>query len=44
MSIWEYANPVKFIRMPDKVLPWLSGLALLLLVGGIDLGVLLYTG
>ena len=22
MSLWEYANPVKFIRTTDKVLPW----------------------
>ena len=31
MSLWEYANPVKFIRTTDKVLPWvwaLSGLSL----------------
>ena len=29
MSLWEYANPVKFIKTADKVLPWLWALAVL---------------
>ena len=29
MSLWEYANPVRFIRLTDRVLPALSGAALL---------------
>ena len=34
MSIWEYANPVKFIRTTDRVLPWISaGAAICLVVG-----------
>ena len=27
MSLWEYANPVKFIRTTDRLLPWVSWLA-----------------
>ncbi len=38
MSIWEYANPVKFIRTADKLLPWAAGLAVLSLVGGLVWG------
>ncbi|WP_425070731.1 heme ABC transporter permease [Sagittula sp. S175] len=37
-SIWEYANPVKFIRTTDKLLPWLSGAAVIALVGGLIWG------
>ncbi|PWE34408.1 transcriptional regulator [Maritimibacter sp. 55A14] len=34
MSIWEYANPVRFIRTADRVLPWAAALtAAALLVG-----------
>ena len=34
MSLWEYANPVKFIRTTDRVLPWLAwGAALCLALG-----------
>ncbi|MGB1209529.1 MAG: cytochrome c biogenesis protein CcsA, partial [Paracoccaceae bacterium] len=38
MSIWEYANPVKFIRTTDKVLPWIWRLAAITLVGGLVWG------
>jgi heme exporter protein C len=29
MSIWEYANPVRFMRLSERVLPWVAGLAAL---------------
>ncbi len=32
MSIWEFANPVRFMRLSGKVLPWITGLAFLSLV------------
>ncbi|APZ54241.1 heme ABC transporter permease [Salipiger abyssi] len=38
MSIWEYANPVKFIRTTDIVLPWISAAAVLCLVTGLIWG------
>ncbi|WP_146585825.1 heme ABC transporter permease [Puniceibacterium confluentis] len=38
MSLWEYANPVKFIRTTDVVLPWVSGLAVLCLTVGLIWG------
>ena len=38
MSLWEYANPVKFIRTTDTVLPWVSWLALACLVVGLVWG------
>ncbi|GGE40201.1 heme ABC transporter permease [Actibacterium pelagium] len=38
MSIWEYANPVKFIRTTDKVLPYISVGAAVALVGGLIWG------
>ncbi|MFD1509358.1 heme ABC transporter permease [Lacimonas salitolerans] len=28
-SFWQYANPKKFVETTDRLLPWLSGLALL---------------
>ena len=37
-SIWDYANPVKFIRTTDRVLPWLSAAAVVALVGGLFWG------
>jgi len=37
-SIWEYANPVKFIRTSEKVLPWVSILATITLVVGLVWG------
>ena len=27
MSLWEYANPVKFLGLSERVMPWLWGLA-----------------
>ena len=38
MSLWEYANPVKFIRTADRLLPWLSGGAMLTLAVGLVWG------
>ncbi|MGP6085702.1 heme ABC transporter permease [Antarctobacter jejuensis] len=38
MSIWEYANPVKFIRTADRVLPWLSVAAVICLSVGLIWG------
>lgn len=37
-SIWEYANPKKFIATTDRLLPWVSALALVTLVGGLIWG------
>ncbi|MBR9842899.1 MAG: heme ABC transporter permease [Rhodobacteraceae bacterium] len=37
-SIWEYANPVKFIRTAETVLPWVSILATVTLVAGLVWG------
>jgi heme exporter protein C len=28
MSIWEFANPVRFIRLTGKILPWITALAI----------------
>ena len=34
MSLWEYANPVKFLALSAKLLPWVAGLsAACLLIG-----------
>ena len=38
MSLWEYANPVKFLRLSERVLPWLWTLAALCLIGGLAWG------
>ncbi|WP_238364703.1 heme ABC transporter permease [Mesobacterium pallidum] len=38
MSLWEYANPKKFLALSGKVLPWVSGLALACLVIGLVWG------
>ncbi len=38
MSLWEYANPVKFIRTTDVVLPWVSALAVVCLTLGLAWG------
>ena len=37
-SIWEYANPKKFIATTDKVLPWITILAVSALVTGLIWG------
>ena len=38
MSLWEFANPVRFMRLSGKVLPWVSVLAALTLGIGIIWG------
>jgi heme exporter protein C len=38
MSIWEYANPKKFMQTSGWLLPWVTGLALVCLIGGLFWG------
>jgi len=38
MSFWEYANPVKFLTLSERLLPWLWGLAAVCLVTGLTWG------
>ncbi|MDW4548458.1 heme ABC transporter permease [Defluviimonas sp. D31] len=38
MSIWEYANPKKFMQTSARVLPWVTGLAVLTLITGLVWG------
>jgi len=38
MSIWEYANPVKFMQTSRWLMPWAWGLAIVSLVGGLVWG------
>ena len=38
MSLWEYANPRRFLGLSERLLPGLSALALLLLTGGLIWG------
>ena len=38
MSIWEYANPKKLMQTSTMALPWVSGLAVVLLVAGLVWG------
>lgn len=38
MSLWEYANPVKFLRLSGKVLPWISIAAAILFFAGLIWG------
>lgn len=38
MSIWEYANPVKFMRTSGAVLPWVVGATALILPAGLIWG------
>ncbi|MTH64770.1 heme ABC transporter permease [Paracoccus shanxieyensis] len=40
MSIWEYANPVKFMRASGAVLPWIVAGAVICCVGGVVWGFL----
>ena len=40
MSIWEYANPVKFMRVSGAVLPWLAIVAAVCTIGGVAWGFL----
>ena len=38
MSLWEYANPVKFLKLSDKVLPFFAGLSIIGLAVGLFWG------
>ncbi len=38
MSIWEYANPKKFMQTSAWALPWVTGLAVVLTLGGLFWG------
>ena len=38
MSIWEYANPVKFLKLSDKVLPFFAGFSIVGLAIGLFWG------
>jgi heme exporter protein C len=38
MSIWEYANPRRFMATSAAILPWVTGLAALCLIGGLVWG------
>ena len=38
MSIWEYANPKKFMQTSARALPWVAGLAVILLGAGLVWG------
>lgn len=38
MSLWEYANPVKFMALSGRVLPWISAAAALCLIVGLVWG------
>ena len=40
MSIWEYANPVKFMRLSGAILPWAVGGAAICTIGGLLWGFL----
>ena len=37
-ALWEYANPLKFMRKTEKALPYIAGAALVTLVGGLVWG------
>lgn len=41
MSIWDYGNPVRFMRLSGAVLPWVSGAAVVLLCVGLGWGAFL---
>jgi heme exporter protein C len=38
MSIWEYANPRRFMQLSDLILPWVAGLTALCLAAGMTWG------
>lgn len=38
MSLWEYANPKKFMALSGAALPWVAGLALMCMVSGLVWG------
>lgn len=40
MSIWDYANPVKFMGLSGRLLPWVAGGAAICTLGGLAWGFL----
>jgi len=38
MSLWEYANPKKFLTTSERILPWVWALAGICLIGGLAWG------
>ena len=38
MSLWEYANPVKFLNLSTRALPWVSALSAICLIVGLIWG------
>ncbi len=38
MSLWDYANPVRFMALSARLLPWCAGAAALLLAAGLGWG------
>ena len=38
MSIWEYANPKKFMQTSSRALPWVTALAVVTLLTGLIWG------
>ena len=38
MSLWEYANPVKFMALSGRILPWTAALSAICLVVGLIWG------
>ena len=38
MSLWEYANPKKFLTTTERVMPWVWGLSLVCLAVGLVWG------
>lgn len=38
MSLWEYANPTRFMRLSDRVLPWVASLSAIGLLAGLFWG------
>ena len=38
MSLWEYANPVRFMALSGRLLPWVGGLAAVCVITGLAWG------
>ena len=38
MSLWEYANPARFMRLSDRILPVATGLTVVFLLTGLIWG------
>ena len=36
-SIWDYANPTRFLGLANAILPWLAGLTILVLAAGVGM-------